>query len=277
MENLRLDCAIVFWTPEQTKRANLVEAWTGVGFEDMVPEPRTPMALLRSTLGDLYPGGHDIRSLDKRSGYAVYSVSENPDAESHSHRHVTTVKLLPDTNGVLRLVVTPFDLSLDGAIRLRYSMEADILSPAALGGGLVKIVAALKGMPLRPGGCIYWIPDASVPKWAEVASATSACGLSSSPCIYTIRHKLDRDSIKAVTDAAVADFERAAAAIKKDVESDTLGQRALENRKDLSLELLELAEFYETLLGPVLGRVKAVVAEAGEEAASAALLAMRHE
>src|SRR5207237_9606159 len=64
--------------------------------------------------------------------------------------------------------------------------------PAAqLATALVKVVAALGGLRLRPGGAVYWLPGHRLDEWGRVAQAVESCAEGRPPAVYVLRHRLD--------------------------------------------------------------------------------------
>ena len=76
----------------------------------------------------------------------------------------------PISFGVINdeLFSNPLDHPLRETIRQSYLVEKNLVTAAKLGGILVNACRELKGIPLRPRGGFYWIPEANKARWEQI-------------------------------------------------------------------------------------------------------------
>ena len=128
----------------------------------------------------------------------------------------------------------------------------------------------LDGVVLRPAGGVYWLPDTSLPRLADVRDAIRASAQpGSAPQIYPCRVERDDDALLAVTHAICGQVEQQCKVITDSIKEGELGERALNNRQDQAVQMKQQINRYERLLGKPLNdlnvkcdEMKAVAAEA---------------
>jgi hypothetical protein len=139
-------------------------------------------------------------------------------------------------------------------------------------GGYVRVVESLGGTRLRPSGAIYWVPGPRLDEWADVARAVERAADGRPSSVYLLRHRLDRDAVRAVRDAVVSEVQSEADRICAEVNTGELGGRALEARKRQAAELRSKVLLYEDLLAVGLQGLHTAIDAADQAAATAALL-----
>lgn len=264
--------AVVFWNLSECWRSSLLDAWDTIGYKGLVPEPRTPQAVLRSALSTIYRGGHSVEPLAKKNGFAVAKVYHEDDEVRYEH--LLSIRIVTRDDGTVSLETVPYSHSVAFAVSKEYNRECDVITPNALSKALVEVIKNVNGITLRPGGGCYWIPDQALEVWEKLGKLTSRCGVGLAPQVYTIRHHFDRESVVAVLAAVVQELKNATETIRGEVTSGELGKRALQSRQESVEALWDLAEFYERHLGVALTESKAAISELSQMTSAAALLEM---
>jgi hypothetical protein len=139
-----------------------------------------------------------------------------------------------------------------------------------------RVIESMGGTRLRPGGAVYWMPGPRIAEWAEVGQAIEQAGEGRPSAVYILRHRLDRDAVRAVRDAVVQEVQTEADRICSEVTAGELGARALEARKKQASDLRSKVLLYEDLLAIGLQGPHTAVDQADQAAASAALLLAAH-
>jgi hypothetical protein len=138
-----------------------------------------------------------------------------------------------------------------------YRRQQGRVPAAQLSAALVRVVDALGGTRLRPGGAVYWVPGPRLDEWAAAGRAAEAASGGRPGAVYVLRHRLDADAVRAVRDALVGEVQAEAARICDEVAAGDLRQKVL---------------LYEDLLSLGLAGLHRAVDQADQAAATAALL-----
>ena len=101
---------------------------------------------------------------------------------------------------------------------------------------------------MRDMGGIYWLPEAGVDVWKQVAAAVEgASEKAGSNSVYMLTTVMDDAAIRAVKDAITHEIAGEAIRVHGEV-TEGLGDRATENRKERMKELHSRVSHYEGLL-----------------------------
>lgn len=261
--------AIVFWNlAEWTHRGQLTAHMSALGLEALVPDPRPAPAALRSALEDIFGGPRMlIRPLASRDGFAV--VREDRGLASNQYQTDLTARVVPGDPPTLTF--DPWDsraVTVQGA----FQSQLGRLSACQVSAALVRIIESMGGTRLRPSGAVYWLPGHRIDEWGRVARSVEIAADGALSAVYILRHRMDRDAVRAVRDAVVSEVEGEAARIKDDVLTGDLGTRALETRKQQAADLRQKVLLYEDLLSVGLKGLHRAIDEADQAAATASLL-----
>lgn len=228
---------------------------------------RSPMVRLPFALRELFPDAM-IRSL-KTNGCAVVFEEKGEDANEYHQPYairLTDGKLecVPEINETLRNTITE-----------KIEWTKTIIPANNLGNILSDICKDLNGVNLRPGGAVYWIPEASVDVWKKVEQAVQgACvEATASASVYVLKPPMDENAMKAIQDALINDVTVEANDIKRHVLSGELGVKAIDGKRAQAEHLRSKIRSYEEILGQGLEKLLKQVEEVETAAASAALLA----
>jgi hypothetical protein len=261
--------AVAFWAlAEWTNRQRLEAEFKELGLGSLVPDPRPAAACLRTALDDLFAGPRVlVRPLASRDGFAV--VKEDRGLAANRY----------DTQLTARVTGTPPTLTFDPwdgrAVQVEEAYRAQLgrVPATQVSTALVKVVEAVGGIRLRPAGAIYWIPPGQrLDDFAAAAEAIERAAESRPSFVYVLRHRLDRDAVRAVRDAVVYEVRTEADRICQEVTAGELGARALEARQKQAGELRQKVLLYEDLLRLGLQGLHAAVDQADQAAATATLL-----
>jgi hypothetical protein len=268
--HLAVGGGVVFWTlPAWTDRGRLGAAFEPLGLAAHVPAPRPAAAVLRDALEDALGGPRVlVRPLAGRDGFAVVREHRGHTANGYTTDLVARVTAA-DPPG---LAVDPPGGPAE-RVAEAFRRHAGRVPAAQLSAALVRVVEALGGTRLRPGGAVYWVPSPRLADWAGVARAVEAAADGGRPAaVYLLRHRLDADAVRAVRDAVVAEVRAAAEQVRAEVATGELGGRALTARQQQAAELRAKVLLYEDLLAVGLADLHAAVDAADQAAAAAALL-----
>ena len=260
--------AVVFWSlAEWTDRDRLAALFSPLGLEPLVPEPRPAPACLRAALEEVMGGPRVlVRPLASRDGFAV--VREDRGLSANLYATDLTARV---TGAPPAPTFDPWD-GRAPKIEAAYRTHLGRVSAAQLSAALVRVVDSLGGTRLRPNGAVYWVPGPRLDDWADVARAVERAADGRPSSVYLLRHRLDRDAVRAVRDAVVSEVRAEADRICAEVTTGELGGRALEARKRQAAELRQKVLLYEDLLSVGLQGLHTAVDAADQAAATAALL-----
>jgi hypothetical protein len=260
--------AVVFWAlADWTSRQRLEAEFGGLGLGALVPDPRPAPACLRAALDEAFAGPRVlVRPLASRDGFAV--VKEDRGLAANRY----------DTQLTARVAGTPPTLTFDPwdgravLVEEGYRRQLGRVPAAQVSAALVKVVEALGGIRLRPSGAVYWVPGHRLEDFAAAAGAVERAAENRPSSVYLLRHRLDRDAVRAVRDSVVHEVRAEADRICAEVTGGDLGARALEARQKHAGELRQKVLLYEELLSVGLRGLHAAIDQADQAAATAALL-----
>jgi hypothetical protein len=263
---------VSFWSlAEFSDRARLEAHFAPLGLSAVVPDPRPAAACLKAALEDVFGGPRVlVRPLASRDGFVVVKEDRGLAANRYATELTARVTGQPPV-----LSFDPWDgraLAVEAAFRAQLGR----VPAAQLSAALVKVVESLGGIRLRPGGAVYWLPGPRIAEWLEVGRAVEQAAEIRSSAVYVLRHRLDRDAVRAIRDAVVSEVRAEAERIREEVAAGGLGGRALEARQKQASELRQKVLLYEELLNVGLAGLHAAVDQADQAAATAALLLAAH-
>ena len=266
--DLEIGGAVVFWSlAEWTDRARLEVEFARLGLAALVPDPRPAPACLRAALDEVFGGPRVlVRPLATRDGFVV--VKEDRGVAANRYQTELTARVAGDPPN---LAFDPWDARA-GWVESAYRAQLGRVPAAQVSTALVKAVESLGGIRLRPSGAVYWVPGPRLEAFADAARAVERAADGRPSAVYLLRHRLDRDAVRAVRDAVVQEVRDEAGRICAEVTAGDLGARALETRKKKAGDLREKVLLYEDLLAVGLQGLHAAVDAADQAAATAALL-----
>jgi hypothetical protein len=262
--------AVAFWSlAEWTSRHLLLEGFEQLGLSRFVPALRAAPAALRDALAEVLGGPRIlVRPLARRDGFTV--VREQRGDEGNTYQQ-ELLACLDGSNGSASIRFLPQD---DRAVRVQeaYQRQRGRLHGSQVSNVLVDLIETLGGTRLRPNGAIYWLPGNLVGDWQPIAQAVEKAAEDKPSRLYLLRHRMDADAVRAVTDAIIAEIQLEAARIHDEEMTGELGERALEHRREQASSLRQKVLRYEELLDVGLSNLHEAVDRADQAAAAAVLL-----
>jgi hypothetical protein len=271
---IRCDGAIVMWSLSEFSYLQLIhDGLQGLGYDKKyLPNPRTFGACLKDALHDVCGSSttliRPLKTDDGTEGFVV--VEEQRYNDRNYYNTGLTAKVTQETPP--RILLSPFD---DKAQKITdgFNKQLGLIRPAQITSCLTAIVGSLGGTPLRPNGCVYWLPQYSLEAWLSVKDVIESAAHVGKNGVYIVRHELDHDAIQCVQDAIVTEIEGAVKRIGKEIMEDELGERALENRRAEAMQLREKIGQFESILSIGLGQLHKAVDNTEVAIAQATLLA----
>jgi hypothetical protein len=269
MTTFRIDGAIVLWSlAEHSYLQPIKDGLEQIGYSKLVPKPRTYAAALKDALGEVCGGPRTlIRPLKPDdSGIEGFTVmDEHRGEDNNEYRESLVAKVTPG----MKIKFRPFDDRAQTIVD-NFNKQIGLVRVGTVTASLVSVLYSLGGT--SPGRAVYWLPESKLAQWGEVRSVIEHAGQSGKNAVYIIRHNMDADAAIAIRDAIVAEVQTAAANISREIQEDELGDRALESRKQLAMDLRKKIQQYEEILAMGLGHLTQAVAETEQAIAAACLI-----
>jgi hypothetical protein len=266
--NLSPTGAIVFWSVGPTIRESLYNRLSQLGLADYMPAERTDAAALKSTLLG-YCKDKKSRKADKvvqshrrpkNNGFEVVDVERKEEVNDYDHAFSAKVEdgRVSITRGVADWRV----------LQDEFAKQKAMITGAGVGQMLVKLLATLEGVTLKPG--TYWIPEEALATWKDVAAAVEGSAVEQKGSeVYYVKTVLDEAGCRAVRDAIIREITQEAATLGTEIAGGNLGDEALGRRKSLAASLHDRVRRYEGFLGEALDVLHQIVTVAEQAAASA--------
>tara|TARA_R110000824_G_scaffold237484_3_gene426248 strand:- start:13 stop:849 length:837 start_codon:yes stop_codon:yes gene_type:complete len=245
--------ATVFWSLKNgTSREKLKEGFESIGRPELLPSVENDGPALRRAIRNCFPSRGDslIRPLKGVAGFAVIEEREETDPSGQvelTHRQELCIAISGTTT-----LANPPDHVLVDRIKEEYLKEKQKIPASKLGSVLVDACKGLSGIPLRPRGGMYWLPEDVLGKWEEVVSVVEAAD-SGNRC-WRMKTTTDQETVDAVCDSLVIEVEKQLEGVMEALTSEEsiLGKRALKTKSNTALELKELVAQYEGILSRTL-------------------------
>ena len=264
-KQMKFNGTIVFWSlTGGTNLSTLRERMEEVGLPDIVPEEIEDAPALRRALGSIYSGRRiHIEPMEGIRG--MYSVVD-----------VDASGILPEYTPFLRtgviageLEFRPEEFEDADRIHAAFQQEKENVPAAKLGQMLVRLSEKCRGVSLRPSGGFYWIPNEHAETWENAAtairSANPACSL------FRVRTTTDTSTVDAVCESVVLQVTKELEKMQEEIEDGVLGKRALGSREARAIQLDEMLDEYESILGKTLTSLREQADDVGATAALALL------
>ena len=259
----------VYWSlVDGTKISKLRDGFESIGRVDLLPETQNEgQALKRAISRNFRSRNKIIRPLKGVVGFAVVDESETI-LPSGQRKLVHEEELRIAVSGGVMLS-NPSDHPAIPQIKSLFAEERTQVTAAKLGTILVKACNQLSGIPLRPRGGFYWIPNSKAAEWEAIVNVVEQA----EPRNTTWRMKTttDQETLNAVCDSLVIEVEKKLENLSESLHEEELGKRALKTKEKTAIELGDLVEEYEEILGRTLQDLRDKATEV-QSAASVALL-----
>lgn len=270
---IEIDGAVVYWSAGPTRRELLGLRLTRMGMAELVPEPRTDAACLKSSLMDYcdeksnHRRGKDkllqARKRQSQNGFEVLDVERGTD--SNDYRMDFAAKVMD--GGYVTITTGSADVD---RIRELFAAHKANITGASIGKLLVEVLERLGGTALRPSGGVYWIPGHTVNRWEAIATIVEECAVEKEGnAVYCITHSFNERSVRAVKDAITAEIKAASETVIDEIKENDLGPDALIRRQLVAASLRARVSQYEGIIGEAMTTLHDAVKLAEEAAASA--------
>jgi hypothetical protein len=244
--------AVTYWnlSPE-TNLAALNNGLATLGLQQFAAEERTACAALKSALSKTLLDAEFsrlVRPLEDPEDNGFALIEEERGTTENTYSTVLTAKVDKDGD-----IVTDADQAVVNELEEHFTYQKSILGVASVTAVLVNIVKHLDGTTLKPSGGVYWIPEHSLAKWAQVCEVIerAACGNTPSS-IYQLRTVFDGAAVKAVKDAIINEVGQRSEEIRRRAASTGLGERAYKTQAKDAQRLHDRIKAYEGILGEAL-------------------------
>lgn len=241
--------------------------WPGLGVSDCLPSILKPHQRLKQALVDTFRRRRDILIHPHKNseGFSITRLVKG----NKSNSYVTDVDVF------LKIVDNEFEIewvwTLGGTDHLNYAerntLEDDCknafdlwamgVTASSVGVALSNVIRKLGGVPLRPRGGIYWLPQRAVAKWEKVAG--SVVNAEKHNIVFQLSTIHDSNSAKAVLKAVELDLIRRFEEIETALSADDLGDRALKTKLSQLRTLKVDIKEYEAILGESFSHIQAEV------------------
>lgn len=261
-QSIRVSGATVSWSLTPTNREALRQVYGAHGFEEHLPPETSDRAALKGAMEDVKGKNQIVQALKtpSQNGYELVNV-----ARGVSHNDYTNNFSAWISNGEVQ---TGYGFTDKTLLQERFTYRKGLLAPSGVSESLKVIVLTMDAVVVYPG--TYWVPQQSLPRWQALAKEVEQLGEGENR-LRQLTTVMDENTAREVRDALIAEMNKAATTIAEDLASGTLGDKALESRKDQALALHRRIEKYEGILDETLEQLHATV-EAVEQAAVLATL-----
>lgn len=244
MNELRIGGALVFWKLSgQADHERLRDSLHECQLREFCPDPRVPLAIMKEALGKTYPGSTTmVRTLASKTGFAVVSEKKGDDWNDYDHQGA--VKLIDQDWSFSGVSEDDRKLIL-GA----YHEAAGYVSSGQVAMALTKIISYMRGVPLRPSGAVYWVPDDQLGEFEDVAAAIeNSAVVPDSYMIHRMQHVLDDSAVRAISEGLVDEVSGRVQELEKELKGGELQKRALKNRwSEIEATRKKVQHFEESL------------------------------
>ena len=223
VKEIEYNGACVYWSLSDGTPIDVVEqGFKALGLVGFLPRMTNDAGALARALRTHFPSSRTLlRSIDGSKGYAV--VHEHDDKGVGKMQYREEVRVSFDSAG--GLTFTPANPLFDMGVRESYRVESGKMSAAKLGTVLVRCAQSMGGIPLRPRGGFYWMPEGKMSKWAQVAEIVAGANRGNKS--YALKTTADVETLSAVSDALKAQVTKRLEAVEASLQSDDSGRRAL--------------------------------------------------
>lgn len=246
---------VVFWSlGGATDFQKLLDGMTDAGFQQCAPDRVTIPEACKAGLTDLYGEKRTlIRPLPNGNGYAVVDETAGiGKALDHAIRIVAKWPMTGTASVQNMQINGPWGESQK--IIDAIDKQLDVLPHNKVSSGLVAVVRALGGVPLKPAGGVYWLPPRALAAWHAVGHAVEAAGPGN--LVQTMSVLLDDAGIRAAVEAIRTDIGTEIAALQEQAALGGDNKRSVRVRQEKAERLLDRVKDYEQILGVALTELR---------------------
>lgn len=277
-ENLKVGTGLVFWKLATSNREYISDALDYAGHKDLMPEPPTVLACLKSALGEEFPSKAKektaIRPSGTGNGYAV--VTDPPkDANRRVGDDWGTVKAIaeltnPDDESSLTL--NPYDYDLRQRLIEAMRVKRKWLTSGAVGKILAGLILKMDGVAYeKDGDHVYAVPVRRLEEWRPIANvirmAPAMPDDKAVAAITTLSVVADAEMLRAVCAGLTEEVSSELAAIEADLAEGSLKEEACLNRLVKAGQLQQKVRRYEADMGTQLTALNAAIEKTSQAVA----------
>ncbi len=240
--------------------------WPGLGVADCLPSILKPHQRLKQALVDTFRRRRDvlIHPHNNSEGFSITRLVKGEKSNNYVTDTDVFLKVVNDeleiewvwtVGGITHLNPTE-RRDLEDDCKNAFDLWAMGVTASSVGVALSNAVRKLGGVPLRPRGGIYWLPQRAVTKWEKIAK--SVVDAEKHNIVFQLSTIHDSNSAKAVLKAVELDLIRRFEEIESALSGD-LGDRALKTKLSQLRTLKVDIKEYETILGESFEHVQAEV------------------
>lgn len=235
--------AIVYWRLSGgLDLPRLTQSWEARSLDaSLLPDEPSPTVALRRAVATLKKP--DTRIEATKAGLVVLDRAERGSEGDLEF----TKRLVASVDPVGRIKVSFALLDSDRArVEEAFSEALESIAGSDVSPWLSSLMRALHAVPLRDTGGVYFVPQFSMGRFALVLEALREA---SNHVIAAIPALDSKEAVSAVLDALQSEAEAELSTIRRELEGDALGARALNTRIDTTSRVETKLSSYENLLG----------------------------
>jgi hypothetical protein len=257
--------AIVWWRLTGDVDVDVFQkAWLDAGLmKELLPEPPTPNTALGRAMREMSERRRLVRSLKGNKGWGVVNETATDTTLDYQMQIKASIE-----DGKLK--VEPAGHNLSDEVKLKYATYCNSYTITDTSALLCSTVKALKAVPLRDTGGVYFVPRDQIPELRKVVTAIKSV---SDHRVFEVPALRSDEAIEAILSALIAEADSETSAMETEFDTTELGGRALRTRAGKAEALLAKVKEYETLLGKNLSAVTERVVGLKDALVTAALAA----
>ena len=261
-QSVRVSGATVSWSLTPTNRDALGDVYGAHGVRESLPPETSDRSALKGAMEDLKGKDQIVQALKtpSQNGYEVVNIERGVSHNAYTNNFSAWI-----SNGAVQ---TGYGFADRTQLQERFLYRRGLLAPSAVSESLKAIVMTMDAVVVYPG--TYWVPQHKLAQWQALAKEVERLGEGENR-LRQLTTVMDENTAREVRDALITEMDKAATQIALDLASGTLGDEALENRKDQAMALHKRIEQYEGILDETLEELHTVV-EAVQQAATLATL-----
>ncbi len=239
---IEFDGGLVLWSLSPSDRELIRSLYDAHGFDGFTPDYQSDTLALKAALADYKGKDQRVEPLQKpgTNGYELVEVERGEDRNYHTHSFSVRVE-----DGV---VIGRGGYADTDRLQELFAQHKARLTPSAVGRSLVGILGSLGAVTIRGG--LYWLPDDALDRWEPVARGVERAAVTQNgSAVHMIHTARTEATVRTIRDALVAEITTASEAIREEVERGTLGEEALDNRKDQAAAMRNRITRYQDILG----------------------------
>lgn len=267
--------AVVWWTLSGAINLDkLVAAWTAAGLDPvLLPEAHGPEVALHRATEEQRERHRLVRRMPNKKGWLI--VDEQKAGEEDCTYDVSCkLRLNAVGRPVLEHDGTEAAVKLADEVRAAFNRHLDELSSNDIGSWLVHLAYWTKGIALRSGGGLYYVPRKQLDTWKAMAEVVERV---SGHKLWLIRAMRGSEAVACVLDAVRTEAAARVKEMSEELAAGKLGATGLSNRVERCEQFKDVLAQYDELLGDQLDGIRADFGKLRSRLAAAVLVASGDE